>query len=328
MRGEDQRIGSRAIRPLASTSGLMLCAMLAFPRPTLAGLLFNVTYDASVGSAPAGFVPAFTDAIQLFERTYTDPITITMNVGWGEINGNPLNPGNLGQSLTNQPGSFTYAQVKNALIHDAKSAADAAAVATLGADPTGGRAFEMSNAEAKALGLIAGNPGGTDGWVGFDSGASYTFAPNARAVSGKYDFIGIAEHEIAEVMGRYGMTQNGCSNPLCDSPIDLFRYSGAGNFDLNPENGSYFSIDGGISNINTFNGTTGGDLSDWAGLTLDTFNASSSIGSAEPFTAGDRTLMDVIGYDPAAVPEPTTLTLFGAYLIASGVMGRRKLGTA
>jgi PEP-CTERM motif len=316
-------LGFRIARPsrrLRFIAGIAFAALFVVGKSAHA-LLFDVTYDPSVSGAPAGFTSAFSDAIQMYQSTYTDPITINMNVGWGEIDGNPLNPGNLGQSRTNQPGNFTYSQVRSALISDAKSAADFQAVSTLGAtDPTGGRAFRMSDAEAKALGLRAGNDPGIDGWVGFSNTATYTFDPNNRAVAGEFDFIGVAEHEIAEVMGRYGMTQNGCGATLCDSPIDLFRYTSPGNFDLNPENGSYFSIDSGNTNINTFNGTSGGDLSDWLGLTLDAFNHSLSRGQEEPFTAGDRTLMDVIGYDPAVVPEPGTLALLATSLIGLGAM--------
>ena len=298
--------------------GLWILAGLALPARAL---VFDVTYDASVGMAPAAFQTAFQDAIDLYQTTYTDPITIHINVGWGEIDGNPLSPGNLGQSRTNQPANFTYSQVRNALLSDAQSAADSQAVSTLGVtDPTGGRVFRMSNAEAKALGLLPASASGVDGWVGFSSTASYTFDPNNRAVASEFDFIGVAEHEIAEVMGRYGMTQNGCGTTLCDSPIDLFRYTGPGDFDLNPENGSYFSIDSGNTNINTFNGTGGGDLSDWLGLTPDAFNHSLSSGQEEPFTGGDLTLMDVIGYDPAAVPEPSALALLCASLIGLGVV--------
>ncbi|MBV8132430.1 MAG: NF038122 family metalloprotease [Alphaproteobacteria bacterium] len=302
---------------------LGLAAMAGVASPARA-LVFDVTYDPSVVSAPAAFQTAFQDAINLYQTTYTDPITININVGWGEIDGNPLNPGNLGQSRTNQPGNFTYSQVRGALISDAKSAADFQAISTLGVtDPTGGRAFRMSDAEAKALGLRAANAPGIDGWVGFSNTASYTFDPNNRAVAGQYDFIGLAEHEIAEVMGRYGMTQNGCGATLCDSPIDLFRYTSPGNFDLNPENGSYFSIDSGNTNINTFNGTGGGDLSDWLGLTPDAFNHSLSRGQEEPFTVGDEILMDVIGYDPAVVPEPAALALLVIPLITLIALRRR-----
>jgi hypothetical protein len=301
--------------------GLLAVGGLALPARAL---VFNVSYDASVGGAPAAFQSAFQDAISLYQSTYTDPITINIDVGWGEIDGNPLNPGNLGQSRTNQPGNFTYSQVRNALTSDAKSAADFQAISTLGAtDPTGGRVFRMSDAEAKALGLRAADAPGIDGWVGFNSTASYTLDPNNRAVAGEYDFIGVAEHEIAEVMGRYGMTQNGCGATVCDSPIDLFRYTSPGNFDLNPENGSYFSIDSGNTKINTFNGTGGGDLSDWLGLTPDAFNHSLSRGLEEPFTAGDEILMDAIGYDPAAVPEPATLALLAIPLIGLAALRRR-----
>jgi hypothetical protein len=183
--------------------GLLAVVGLAMPARAL---VFDVSYDASVTGAPAAFQSAFQDAISFYQTTYTDPITINIDVGWGEIDGNPLNPGSLGQSRTNQPGNFTYSQVRNALIGDAKSAADFQAISTLGTtDPTGGRTFRMADAEAKALGLRAANAPGIDGWVGFNNTASYTFDPNNRAAAGEYDFIGVAEHEIAEVMGRYGM---------------------------------------------------------------------------------------------------------------------------
>ena len=157
----------------------ILCLVaVASPAPPARALVFDVTYDSSVVSAPAAFQAAFQDAINLYQTTYIDPITINIDVGWGEIDGNPLSPGNLGQSRTNQPGNFTYSQVRSALNSDAKSAADFQAISTLGAtDPTGGRAFRMSDAEAKALGLRAANAPGIDGWVGFSSTASYTFDP-------------------------------------------------------------------------------------------------------------------------------------------------------
>src|SRR5262249_23510179 len=70
-----------------------------------------------------------------------------------------------------------------------------------------------------------------------------------------------------------------------------------GTLDLVPMNGAYFSIDGGITVINTFNGPGGGDLSDWVGTTIDSYNAGPSIGVKMPVSAGDIIVMDVIGYD-------------------------------
>jgi hypothetical protein len=57
-------------------------------------------------------------------------------------------------------------------------------------------------------------------------------------------------------------------------------------------------------------------------LTPDAFNHSLIRGQEEPFTAGDLTLMDVIGYDPAAVPEPTTLAILTTCLIVLGALRR------
>lgn len=287
------------------------------------GVSFNLLFDASTASAPAAFFTAFHDAVSFYESEFSDPITVNMAVGWGEIAGGNLNPSDIGESLTRQQGLFTYSQVRTALMNDGKTGADALALSTLGiVDPTHGRPFLMSNAEAKALGFLAGNAPGMDGWVGFRTTVPYSFDASNRSQPGAFDFIGLAEHEISEVMGRYGMTQNGVSSAV--SPLDLFRYTLPGSLDLIPQNGAYFSIDGGNTVLNTFNGTGGGDLSDWLGVTADSYNAFLRLGQQLNVSAGDITEMDVIGYD--AVPEPKALGLsaFGAAILLV-LAFRRKL---
>src|ERR1017187_8634000 len=281
---------------------LVALVVLALRASSALALTFNLTYDSSTVGAPADFFTAFQYAINFYQTNYTDPITINLQVGWGKINGQNLSPGNLGQSSTFQRGNLNYDQIVTALVNDATSADDATAVASLPAvDPTGGATFVMANAEAKALGLMPANATGLDGYVGFSSTAAFTFDTTNRAVAGKYDFIGLACHEITEIMGRYGLGQNGASSGRY-SPIDLFRYLSTGTLDLVPTNGAYFSIDGGVTVINTFNGTGGGDLSDWAGATVDPYNHNITLGAKFDESPGDIIEMDALGYDLAVGP--------------------------
>jgi hypothetical protein len=257
------------------------------------GLRFNVTYDDSVEGAPPGFVDALNEAINFYQTMFSDPITINLQVGWGEIQGRPLSAGTLGQSSPRQQ-TYTYAQIRTALIADTKSDDDEIAIESLPLDdPTDGARFLMPNAEAKALRLLKGGASDLDGSVGFSSQVTWTFDPDNRSVPGAYDFIGVALHEISEVMGRIGISQTSTTF----KPLDLFRYSGPNSRDFTPANGDYFSIDNGNTRINTFNGVSGGDLGDWRGDTIDAYNANASLGRAMTISDGDMTVMDVLGYD-------------------------------
>lgn len=303
-------------------------------------LVINPTYDSSVNSAPAGFKTAFQDAVNYFDSTFSNPVTVNIGVGWGEIGGSAIGGGALGESETYLAGYYSYGQVRNAMISDARSSADQSAIASLPAsDPTGGQSELMATSEAKALGLS--NYHGTDGFVGFDKSSSWTFNPASRAVGGEFDFIGVAEHEISEVLGR--MADLGTFGGL--DPLDLFRYSAPNTRALSPGNSQYFSINGGATNLDTFNGTGGGDLGDWAGYTLDAFNAAVPPGVMLPISAADVNVLDVLGYNlsgqqngaatggggpadsnigaqVAAVPEPGALTLLSAAILALGLARR------
>ena len=66
---------------------------------------------------------------------------------------------------------------------------------------------------------------------------------------------------------------------------------------MSPGNGQYFSINGGNTNLDTFNGTGGGDLGDWAGYTLDAFNAAVPPGYMLPISSFDLMELDALGYN-------------------------------
>jgi len=94
-----------------------------------------------------------------------------------------------------------------------------------------------AKAKAKAKALSLWNYNGTDGFVGFDRTASWTFDPSNRAVPGKFDVVGVVEHEISGVLGR--IADLGAIGGTLD-PLDLFRYSAPNTRGLSPAISSTF----------------------------------------------------------------------------------------
>jgi FG-GAP-like repeat len=270
-------------------------------------LLFNITFDASVNSAPSAFKTTVNAVAQYLQSQFNDPITININVGYGEVGGQALDSGSLGESETTFR-SYTYAQIRTALVNDAKSADDATAVASLPtSDPTGGGSYWVARAEAKALGLLGASTA-ADGSVGFSNTATFDYDDSNGVTAGRYDFFGTVAHEITEVMGRQllvGQTLGSTFNSY--EPMDLFHYSASGLRNFSGTRAGYFSPDGGKTNLDNFNTDPNGDFGDWAASAgHDSFLAFSSSGVVNLVTAADLRVMDVIGYDPVQSGSPTS----------------------
>jgi hypothetical protein len=162
----------------------------------------NVTFDQNVASLPAGFVAAVNYVVNYFDSAFANPVTINLNVGYGEIAGQSLGTGALGESET-YIDSVAYAQALAALKANQPSPTQQTAYATLPASsPLAGGTLWMATAEEKALGLLAGNDPSIDGYVGFSSVYPFSYAINSSPAAGQYYFVGVVEHEITEVMGR------------------------------------------------------------------------------------------------------------------------------
>jgi hypothetical protein len=250
---------------------------------------------------------------------FSNKVTITIDVGFGEIAGSTLVPGDLGESAS--PGYLTdYATVASVLSGDG--------FAFSAANEPAGQQFFITSAEAQAMGLATGPiPGLPDGFIGFGSLNGTGFSWNTKG-SGigptQFDLEAVAAHEISEVMGRLGLEGfTGFNGLPTYSPLDLYNYQSPGVLSLSP-NGGYFSINDGKSNLGNFNNAGIGDVGDWA--SLNSITQSGTLGLAKgsfdaydafayPGVNGQVSLSDII--EDAALGYTFRPALLGNYMAAA-----------
>ena len=209
----------------------------------------NLISDSSVSGAPPGFLTAIGEAAQFLDNLITNPITVNILVGWGEDDNGAYSIGNslsLGAALGQ---TFTYSQVKSALLGSG-TAADEVAAANLSST---GQGFFVGGAEAQALGLLPANGSQIDGAIGFNSNEPWNYSN--QPVSGEFDLVSDAELELVHALGMQ-----------LGSPMMLFRYSAPGVLETGVNSdgttpAAYFSLDGGNTTLDNY--LTTGDFTLW-----------------------------------------------------------------
>lgn len=300
-------------------------------------------------------IDGFQLAADYWESVLTDDVTVNVDIDFATLDTGILGSAGSTTQLQSVSGYFT------ALGGDATSTIDATAVSNL---PTlsgsGGLTFEtqiyngvdamvlgtdnddsannrfisLNTSTAKAVGLFTGSASASDANITFSDSFTWDFDNSDGVDEGHQDFVGVAIHELGHSLGfRSGVdtvdffidNPDSLENFRVWSGLDMFRYSAEGTLDLSVGTASYFSVDGGTTNLALFStGSSNGDgrqASHWKdnlglGIMDPTANPP---GNTNTVTALDLQAFDVMGWDLAApVPEPSSLVmLLSAALVFS-----------
>ena len=264
-------------------------------------------------------------AIDIYQMLFADPIAVRIRFRLSAFrpDGTPMN------TLVGASNSTSYPRDWNtfiaALIADGKTTNDAIANPTLPPGPITEKIVTRS-AGGRAIGLVDTPPamfadgtlgvgGPYDGIITLDPTKPLQFTRPASP--GNFDAQTFTEHEIDEVLGLGAHLDSPAPQFL--SAQDLFSWSSPGVRNTSASGVRYLSIDGGLTNIISFNQEVGGDFGDWLSeencpavhfLVQNAFNCDGQSADVTA-TSPEAVNLDVIGYDliPAFPPPPASGTL-------------------
>jgi hypothetical protein len=279
----------------------------------------NISYDANtVSHAPAAFFTAVNYVRNLLDSSFTNNVTVNVEIGYGTFPlDNSIVPA-LGESEQDNVTAIGYSQVAQHLLDQG-----APGSGTLSATSPISGVLEIGSAQEKALGLL-GASSTLDGWVGIASdatvmhqtGGSWSFSPTAVPGPNQFYLVGVLEHEITEVMGRASYLDQAGEYGV----MDLYRFAAPGIHQTGTGNPAYFSIDSGTTDLGNWNNSqlAAGDLGDWAANSgADAFLNALPAGQINGLSTADITLMQALGWTGSVSPSPPVSTSAGPPHIAA-----------
>src|SRR5579871_2929862 len=257
---------------------------MTHPRAGL--MIVNFVYEASANNAPAYFFSDLNTAAQILDSTLPAPITVNIEVGYGEISENgsdvPL-PNGFSEGGPAWGQYLSYSNVRSLLVSDATTPAAIAAADSLPIEnPTSQSGLLLSNTQEKVFGMLPSNDAAIDGYVGFGTGWN--------------SYVGVALHEITHAMGRDGNSTN-----TSDTILNLYKFSSPGVLDFTTAAG-YFSIDGGNTNLQNFDSTRV-DPWDWSAGIPDPLSLNGA--NYNTLSNVDITVLNALGLFDLPPPAPT-----------------------
>lgn len=316
--------GSSPMSQLKTALAILACATALGSIPGTA-LTFQFVPIAGDSLTPAQ-AAAFAEAGRAWSQRLADDVTVTVAIGF-----RPLTDNALGRT-TPVFVAGNAAQITQRFTQDATTPTDRQALAALASAPLLGR-LALTNAQAKALGY---RQTGLDGTIEFSSTVRFIDQrnPNGTIPPDAWDLVGVAEHEIAHLLG-FDSGLDGDTQGL-PTLLDAFRWRRPGVRATTPGPAT-FSLDGGATALAAFSpgGPGNEEAGHWATGTGALMDPSAGLGQVVNIGSLDVQALDATGWDAtttasaslnvvaAAVPAPSAWLVVAAG-VAALIVNRRQ----